>query len=189
MSKEDQEPDFLDYLAEDAKKQLLMLLAGAFVLIIGSIGTQGVALLALLAMYLSTRKPGPSSFMLFFERFFKERLFPGMQEKLRLELEQRSRDANRSFLGSLSDAAAGFLVANTSSIRGDIAWSQFRTRVRPAFRDFWMFRTASVNMGTASDPVVAVFIGINMEWYLSPHIKLDFEHVSVLSMMEGVAEQ
>jgi hypothetical protein len=107
-----------------------------------------------------------------------------MSEKLAAELNERARDQSNSLLGSLKDSAQSFLLSKTTGVRAELAWAAFSTSMRPAYRDFFFFRTASVNMGTEEHPVFAVFVGINQEWYLSPHIKLDFDEVSVLRMME-----
>jgi hypothetical protein len=118
-------------------------------------------------------------------RWFKEKLFPQMSERLALELNERAKQESASIFSSLKDSAQSFLLSKTTGVRAELAWASFAPSVHPAYRDFYAFRTASVNMGTAENPVFAVFIGFNQEWYLSPHIKLDFDDISVLRLLEG----
>jgi len=107
-----------------------------------------------------------------------------MSEKLTIELDQRAKQQDASLLSVLKDSAQSFLLSKTTGLRAELAWTAFEPTLRPAYRDFYAFRTASVNMGTATNPAFVVFIGFNQEWYLSPHMKLDFDNVSVLRMLE-----
>ena len=99
-------------------------------------------------------------------------------------MNERAKNESASIFSALKDSAQSFLISKTTSVRAELAWTAFSVTMRPAYRDFYAFRTASVNMGSEEAPVFAVFIGFNQEWYLSPHIKLDFDDVSVLRMME-----
>jgi hypothetical protein len=120
------------------------------------------------------------------EKWFKETLFPQMSRRLQAELDERSNEPTAGLLSSMADSAKSFLLDKTKSIRSEVAWAAFySSSFQPSYRDFYFFRTASVNMGTAEAPLFVVFIGINLEWYLSPHIKLDFDSVSVLRMIEN----
>ena len=95
-----------------------------------------------------------------------------------------SKQSERSLLDSLKDSASSFLLANTTGVRAELAWAAFAPQVHPAYRDFYFFRTASVNMGSANNKAYAVFIGFNQDWYLAPSIKLDFDNVSILRLLE-----
>ena len=108
-----------------------------------------------------------------------------MSEKLKMELDERAKQQDAGILNSMRDSMQSFLLSKTTGVRAELAWAAFEPTVRPAFRDFYAFRTASVNMGTPVSPAFVVFIGFNQEWYLSPHIKLDFDDISVLRMMES----
>jgi hypothetical protein len=185
MSKENSEPDWLDSMSQEEKQRNLLTFLALLVFLISSIGYRGLSLIGLISIILSTRKPGHTSFIVFFEHWFKNKLFPELNQKLKVELDQRARRSDASILGSLKDTAQSFLLSKTTGLRADLAWSAFSSSVRPAFRDFYAFRTASVNMGSPDSPAFVVFIGVNESWYLAPHIKLDFDNVSVLRMMEN----
>jgi len=185
MSKENDEIDFWDVLTTEEKQRQILLLGAFIVFLLPWIGAKGISLLGLIAIFFSTRKPGRTSFMVFFQKWFKEQMFPQLSEKLKIELDERSKQANASFFDSLKDSAQALLLSKTTGIRAELAWTAFASTVRPAYRNFYAFRIASVQMGTDDNPVFAVFIGFNGDWFLSPFMKLDFEDVSVLSMWEN----
>lgn len=181
-------PDFIDAMMEDERKRNIAILAALVVGLASSGGLRVLFALGVGAMFLSTRKPGNTSFVVFFQRWFKETLYPQMSQRLKEELEERSKQPSASIFSSLKDTAQSFLLDKTTGVRAELAWAAFSTSFRPVFRDFYFFRTASVNMGgtrSGDDPVFVVFIGINQNWYLSPLIQLDFDSISVLRMMEG----
>jgi len=184
MSKENAEPDFWDVLSPDQKQHYLLLLGAFSAILFVCIGLKGIAVLMLLARVFSDRKPSRTTFISFFERWFKEQLFPRLSDKLKEELVERSRRRNSSIFKSLKDTANAFIVGHTVGLQAELSWISFSKRLSPAFRDFYAFRAASVNMGTPENPSFVVFIGFNNEWYLSPHIQLNFDDISVLGMME-----
>jgi len=184
MSKENAEPDFWDVLSPDQKQHYLLLLGAFSTILFVCIGLKGIAVLMLLARVFSDRKPSRTTFISFFERWFKEQLFPRLSDKLKEELVERSRRRNSSIFKSLKDTANAFIVGHTVGLQAELSWISFSKRLSPAFRDFYAFRAASVNMGTPENPSFVVFIGFNNEWYLSPHIQLNFDDISVLGMME-----
>jgi len=203
MSKENAEPDFWDVLSPDQKQHYLLLLGAFSAILFVCIGLKGIAVLMLLARVFSDRKPSRTTFISFFERlavwlreldlltitlsrWFKEQLFPRLSDKLKEELVERSRRRNSSIFKSLKDTANAFIVGHTVGLQAELSWISFSKRLSPAFRDFYAFRAASVNMGTPENPSFVVFIGFNNEWYLSPHIQLNFDDISVLGMMEWV---
>lgn len=184
--------DFVDAMSpEERNKGVLMAAAVGFALA-SSVGVQGLVLCALVCAALSTRKPSNTSFHVMFAAWFKQTLFPQMSQRLKQELAERSKQPNQSLFGSFRDSAQSFLLDKTTGVRAELAWTTFSASFEPVYRDFFFFRTASVNMGGSGegeDPVFVVFVGINLEWYLSPHMRLDFDSVSVLRMVEGDSRQ
>jgi len=68
MSKENEEPDFLDLLSPEDRQRYLLMAGAALILLVSWFGVRGIALITLLAMYFSTRKPGYTSFRVFFQQ-------------------------------------------------------------------------------------------------------------------------
>lgn len=143
-----------------------------------------MAFVVLVCGFLSTRKPGNVAFNVFFEKWFKEIFFPQMSERLKTELQERAKRTDAGVFDFVRDQAAGWLLGKTTGVRAKLAWNLFQSTMSPSFNDFFFCRTSSVNMGTPEQPSFVVFVGINGEWYLSPHMKLDFDNVSVLRMLD-----
>jgi hypothetical protein len=68
MSKENDEIDFLDALGDDERHRAFLVLGVACVTIFPVLGVRGLAILVLMAIFFSTRKPGHTSFMVHFQR-------------------------------------------------------------------------------------------------------------------------
>ncbi|KAH9246596.1 hypothetical protein BASA81_015863 [Batrachochytrium salamandrivorans] len=178
--------DFVDVMSPEERNRSVLMAAAVIIALASSMGVQGVALCVLVCTVLSTRKPTNTSFHVMFESWFKQTLFPQMSQRLKQELAERSKQPNQSLFNSFRDSAHSFLLDKTTGVRAELAWTTFSTSFSPVYRDFFFFRTASVNMGGENEePVFVVFVGVNLEWYLSPHMRLDFDSMSVLRMMEG----
>jgi hypothetical protein len=68
MSKENDEPDFWDVLSDEDRHRQLLILGAGLVALVPLLGPRGIAIAILLSIFFSTRKPGPISFMVFFQR-------------------------------------------------------------------------------------------------------------------------
>jgi hypothetical protein len=68
MSKENDEIDFWDVLTPEEKQRQLLLIGAFCLFLLPWFGPKGLSLVGLLSIIFSNRKPGPTSFMVFFQK-------------------------------------------------------------------------------------------------------------------------
>jgi hypothetical protein len=151
-----------------------------------SFGLSGVLLLSVFGSYLSTQKPTVESFPQFFELWFKQEFYPKLQHKLQSELDDR-RHRSTSIFTQVTDTINSLFIEFTKKLQETMAWETVRHRVLPAavFKDNFIFRTCVIDMGTPTTPCLFTFWGINNRWMLAPYLRLDFEGVSILKLLES----
>ena len=68
MSKENDEIDFWDVLPQNDKHRYAIILGTFLIFLFPWLGPRGLALIGLSAVFFSTRKPGYTSFTVFFQK-------------------------------------------------------------------------------------------------------------------------
>ena len=171
---------------DDIQKLQLM---GAVLMLWSVFGLRNSLLLAVAATVLAQRKPPELAFLPFFERWFKESFCPAMSARLAQELAARSKRRS-SIIDVLKDTATSWVVQNSMSIQTTLLWDAVQTRSLPTlrFHDLFFMRTATINLGTAEQPMLVSFWGANDTWFLSPLMSLNFDGVSVLDALESARQ-
>jgi hypothetical protein len=75
MSKENDEVDFIDVLDDEDRQKYLMVLGAATLAVVSALGVRGVIILVVAAVFLSSRKPGNTAFLVYFQRFVALSIF------------------------------------------------------------------------------------------------------------------
>ena len=68
MAKENDELDFIDALHEEERHRALLGLTAVCAIVLPMIGIRGLAVLLLMSIFFSSRKPGNASFMVHFQK-------------------------------------------------------------------------------------------------------------------------
>lgn len=166
----------------ETRRAVLMVVVGMALTRV--LGVTNLLIVAGAAWYLSTRLPTKSSFLPYFERWYKQEYFPRLAERLQHELDQRSA-RRRSVFDSLGDKIHAWIVGSTKGLQASFVYELLDKRV--LFSDMYFCRFANINIGGRSRPSLVAFVGINDRWFLAPWHTLDFENVSILEEMSKPA--
>lgn len=103
--------------------------------------------------------PTDESFEIFFRHWFSTVHFKSMQKHLQMELDRRVK--SQGFISSVVSQVKGAMVANVdSSLQANVWCNYFKRRCVPQFTDYFVCRTADVNVGPLADPCWITFIGV-----------------------------
>mmetsp|Transcript_7919 Transcript_7919/g.21665 ORF Transcript_7919/g.21665 Transcript_7919/m.21665 type:complete len:187 (+) Transcript_7919:99-659(+) len=172
-------------LPPESQRGILVVSGG--LLVMRSLGTGKTLLVGGVAWFLSQNIPAKASFLPWFERWFKDEYFPKLAEKLKFELDQRSKK-RKSLLDSLSDKVNSWFVGSTKGLQASFVYELLDKRVM--FTDLWVCRLASTNIGSRSKPCHVCFVGVHNQWMLAPWHSVDFDNLSILEGVEpGRASQ
>ncbi|CAE8699502.1 unnamed protein product, partial [Polarella glacialis] len=142
-----------------------------------------VLLTLLLAVYLHSRLPAPDSFEPYFRAWFTQDYFPRISQKFQQELQERAK--KEGLLDSLASSFKGWMMGKTEGLQASF-WCELvaQRALPPALADWYVLRTATVNLGTAQKPSYVAFWGVHDCWMLSPLISLDFQDTSLLQELQ-----
>ena len=152
-----------------------------------SLGSTGLLLLVGTAAYGTTTLPANETFAGFFEAWFQRDFYPKLQRKLQAELEERTRNPNASVFEFLKDAASNVMFQATQRLQEMLAWEAVKAQVLPktVFRNYQVFKTATVDLGSSSNPCHYTFVGFGNQWSLAPWLKVDLSDVNVLRLLDS----
>mmetsp|Transcript_42278 Transcript_42278/g.76630 ORF Transcript_42278/g.76630 Transcript_42278/m.76630 type:complete len:192 (-) Transcript_42278:88-663(-) len=163
--------------------QQQMIVAGSvLVLALAVLSPQVILLLVvgLAVLVLHSRLPTPTSFEPSFKQWFTEEYFPKASLKIQAEFKDRS---NRStdLLDALGSQVRGWLMGKTEKLQASVWYELLVKMALPArFEDYFVMRTATVNLGSQRRPCIVTFWGLADRWMLAPYIVVDFENMSLL---------
>mmetsp|Transcript_12406 Transcript_12406/g.29200 ORF Transcript_12406/g.29200 Transcript_12406/m.29200 type:complete len:192 (+) Transcript_12406:55-630(+) len=163
--------------------QQQMLVAGAVLAVaVAAMSPQVIALvlLAAAALIMHSRMPAETSFEPYFKHWFTEEYFPKASQKIQAELKERS-NKETHLIDKLGTHFTGWLMGKTSKLQAS-AWYELVVKYSLPARqeDFFIMRTATVNLGSRQKPCLVTFWGVVDRWMLAPYIVVDFENTSLL---------
>eukprot|EP00931_Biecheleriopsis_adriatica_P057736 TRINITY_DN34273_c0_g1_i1.p1 TRINITY_DN34273_c0_g1~~TRINITY_DN34273_c0_g1_i1.p1 ORF type:complete len:245 (-),score=52.92 TRINITY_DN34273_c0_g1_i1:121-831(-) len=167
-------------LDAETKQQILVLGALAAVLMAAGVNVVSVILSVTIALYLRSHLPTQGSFATFFRTWFTDEYFPKISQQLQQEMQERAKKEQNLF-DSLASQFKGWVMGKTESLQAGF-WCELAVqRALPAtFTDWFVMRTATINMGSQESPVVVVFWGFHDRWMLSPLIHMEFKDTSLI---------
>lgn len=114
--------------------------------------------------------PTDESFEIFFRHWFSTVHFQFMQTQLQIELHRRAK--SQGFISSVVSQVKGAILANVdSSLQASVWCNYFKRRCAPQFTDYFVCRTAEINVGPRVDPCWITFIGVpngGSAWHAPP---------------------
>jgi hypothetical protein len=158
---------------------------GVIVMCVAVLGLRLTAMLVIATGVLAQRKPSITSFLVFFEAWFKLQFVPQMSTRLTQELAVRAQTTT-SLFDAVKDSFRVWMVENSKGLQAAVLWDTVTRKSLPTMRmyDLGVMRVAVINLGSAEQPMQVSFWGMWDTWFLSPLIKLDFDNVSVLEAMQ-----
>merc|ERR1712113_172531 len=91
----------------------------------------------------------------------------------------------QNIFDSLACQFKGWVMGKTEGLQASLYYELVvKYALPPVYKDFFILRTATVNMGSRQKPSYITFWGIHHHWMLAPYIHLDLENVSVLDELD-----
>mmetsp|Transcript_4608 Transcript_4608/g.10161 ORF Transcript_4608/g.10161 Transcript_4608/m.10161 type:complete len:191 (+) Transcript_4608:64-636(+) len=165
-----------------ASQQHAVIAGGVLVLALAVLSPQAIVLLAVgvAALILHSRLPTQAGFEPSFKQWFTEEYFPRASLKIQAELKDRSKKSSDLF-DALGSHVKGWLMGKTEKLQASVWYELVMKTSLPAhFEDYFVMRTATVNLGSQRRPCMVTFWGLADRWFLAPYIVVDFENTSLL---------